>query len=108
VTRVRVVVVNHNGGDLTVDCLRRLVATRWRADSLEIVLVDNASDDDVVARVRAELPVVTVVVTLRSRNWRMSPGIRLIENRSVGVTARPRGGGRGARGASSRCSMHRI
>ena len=31
--RVRVVVVNYNGGDLTVDCLRRLGAARWRRSS---------------------------------------------------------------------------
>jgi GT2 family glycosyltransferase len=61
VTRVRVVVVNYNGGELTIDCLRSLVATRWRADRLEVVLVDNASSDGIVARVRAELPVVAVI-----------------------------------------------
>jgi N-acetylglucosaminyl-diphospho-decaprenol L-rhamnosyltransferase len=66
VTRVRVVVVNYNGGDLTVDCLRSLVATRWRADRLEVVLVDNASTDGVVARVRTELPVVTVIESDRN------------------------------------------
>lgn len=65
-TGVRVVVVNYNGGDLTVDCLRSLVATRWRADRLEVVLVDNASTDGVVARVRAELPVVTVIESDRN------------------------------------------
>jgi N-acetylglucosaminyl-diphospho-decaprenol L-rhamnosyltransferase len=64
--RVRVVVVNYNGGDLTVECLRSLVATRWRADRLEVVLVDNASTDGVVARVRTQLPVVTVITSDRN------------------------------------------
>ena len=59
--RVGVVVVNYNGGDLTADCLRSVVRTAWPADRLEVVLVDNASDDGVVARVRRELPVVRVV-----------------------------------------------
>jgi len=58
---VGVVVVNYNGGDLTLDCLRSLLATEWPDDRLRIVLVDNASTDDVVARVRAALPTVTVV-----------------------------------------------
>jgi GT2 family glycosyltransferase len=58
--RVRVVVLNHNGGDLTIDCLHRLLHTDWPAPQLEVVLVDNASDDGVVARVRRELPVVDV------------------------------------------------
>ncbi len=58
---VRVVVLNYNGGDLTMVCLRSLLATDWPADRLDVVLVDNASVDDVVARVRAELPAVIVV-----------------------------------------------
>ena len=58
---VRVVVLNYNGGDLTMACLRSLLATDWPADRLEVVLVDNASVDDVVARVAAELPAVVVV-----------------------------------------------
>jgi GT2 family glycosyltransferase len=58
--RVRVVVINFNGGDLTMACLRSLLATDWPADRLEVVLVDNASDDGVVARVGAELPAVVV------------------------------------------------
>ncbi len=41
---------------MTIDCLRSLLATDWPADRLEIVLVDNGSVDDVVERVRAEMP----------------------------------------------------
>jgi len=59
--RVRAVVVNYRGGALTLDCLRSLVTTAWPAPALEVVLVDNASDDGVVARVREELPVVRVI-----------------------------------------------
>ena len=58
---VGVVVVNYNGGDLTMACLRSLLGSSWPDERLRIVLVDNASSDDVVTRVRAELPVVVVV-----------------------------------------------
>lgn len=61
--RVRVVVLNHNGGALTLDCLRRLAKTDWPAAALELVLVDNASTDEVVERVRDELPEVRVIVS---------------------------------------------
>ena len=61
VPRVGIVVVNYNGGDLTIDCLRSLVRTAWPAGQLRVVLVDNASSDGVAARVRSELPVVRVV-----------------------------------------------
>ncbi|MGH9012878.1 MAG: glycosyltransferase [Acidimicrobiia bacterium] len=67
--RVRVVVLNYNGGELTLDCLRRLRRTEWPAGSLEIVLVDNASDDDVVARVRQDLPDVRVVESAFNRGF---------------------------------------
>jgi GT2 family glycosyltransferase len=60
---VRVVVLNYNGGDLTMACLRSLLATDWPADRLDVVLVDNASADGVVARVADELPAVTVVAS---------------------------------------------
>jgi GT2 family glycosyltransferase len=58
---VRVVVVNFNGGDLTLKCLRSLAATEWEHGSLEIVVVDNASTDGSVAAIERELPEVRVV-----------------------------------------------
>ena len=51
--RVRAVVLNYNGGDLTVECVRRLRATEWPNGHFEVVLVDNASSDGVVDRARA-------------------------------------------------------
>jgi GT2 family glycosyltransferase len=67
--RVRVVVLNYNGGELTLDCLRRLRRTDWPAGSLELVLVDNASTDDVIARVRQELPDVVVIESAFNRGF---------------------------------------
>jgi GT2 family glycosyltransferase len=58
---VGVVVVNYNGGDLTLDCLHSIVRSDWPAAHLRVVLVDNASTDGIAARVRSELPVVQVV-----------------------------------------------
>ncbi|MSZ29476.1 MAG: hypothetical protein F2634_03850, partial [Actinobacteria bacterium] len=51
---VRVVVVDYDGGETTLACLRSLEATNWPEDSLEIVLVDNASQKPVTALVRSE------------------------------------------------------
>jgi GT2 family glycosyltransferase len=59
--RVRVVVVNHNGGELTISCLQSLLASEWPPEALEVVLVDNGSTDGVAARVGAELPAVRVI-----------------------------------------------
>jgi GT2 family glycosyltransferase len=63
---VRIVVVNYNGGQLTLDCLRSLLATRWPAPHLEVILVDNASTDGVVARAREDLPVVRIMESARN------------------------------------------
>ncbi len=58
---VRVVVLNYDGGEMTIDCLESLRATRWPADRLEIVLVDNGSIDGIADRVRREFPSVRVL-----------------------------------------------
>jgi GT2 family glycosyltransferase len=64
--RVRAVVLNYNGGDLTLDCLRRLRATEWPAGRFQVVLVDNASSDGVVDRARAEWPDVRIIESDRN------------------------------------------
>ncbi|MBI4882969.1 MAG: glycosyltransferase family 2 protein [Actinobacteria bacterium] len=61
---VRVVVLNFDGGQMTIDCLDSLLATNWPADKLEIVLVDNGSLDDVAERVRVEYPQVRLLEPL--------------------------------------------
>src|SRR5439155_6359506 len=58
---VGVVVVNYNGGELTIRCLESLRQLSWPADRLRVVLVDNASSDGVAGRVAAEWPEVDVV-----------------------------------------------
>ena len=43
--RVRLVVLNYNGGEHVVCCVEHLERLDWPADRLEIVVVDNASSD---------------------------------------------------------------
>jgi len=64
VPRVRVVVLNFDGGQMTLDCLGSLVATDWPREALEIVMVDNGSLDDVVERVRDLYPSVRILEPL--------------------------------------------
>jgi GT2 family glycosyltransferase len=61
VPRVRVVVVDFNGGDLTIGCLEHLVATDHPAEALDLVLVDNGSERSVAEQVRRDLPTVRVI-----------------------------------------------
>jgi GT2 family glycosyltransferase len=57
---VRAVVVDHDGGELTLRCLERLVAVGGGARDLQVVLVDNASRRPVVDEVRRRFPTVDV------------------------------------------------
>jgi GT2 family glycosyltransferase len=83
--RVRAVVVNYNGGDLTLECLRWLRATEWPADQFEVVLVDNASTDGVVARTRDEWPDVRIITS--DRNLGFGGGCNLALRDLDGVDA---------------------
>ena len=58
--------LNHNGGELTLRCLRSVLATELPGGCLDVVLVDNGSSDGVADAVRAELPHVTVVRSERN------------------------------------------
>jgi GT2 family glycosyltransferase len=51
---VRVVVLNFDGGDMTLDCLDSILASDWPADRLDVVMVDNGSLDHVVEAVTAD------------------------------------------------------
>jgi GT2 family glycosyltransferase len=53
--------VSHGARELTLACLRSVLASQWPPDRLEVVLVDNASSDSLVAAVRDELPAVEVI-----------------------------------------------
>jgi len=66
---VRVVVVNYEGGDLTITCLRSLLRTDWPAAQLQVVMVDNSPTDGVAARVRAEMAAVRVIDAGRNRGF---------------------------------------
>jgi GT2 family glycosyltransferase len=58
---VSVVVVNYRKPEDTLACLEGLSALDWPQEALEIVVVDNASGDDSVARIRAAAPGVRLV-----------------------------------------------
>jgi GT2 family glycosyltransferase len=58
--RVRVVVLNYDGGEMTLRCLDGLRRLDYPHDRLDVVLVDNGSIDGIVDRVRAEYPEVIV------------------------------------------------
>ncbi len=58
---VRVVVLNYDGGEMTIDCVESLLKSDWPADRLEIVVVDNGSVDGIAERLEREYPAVRVL-----------------------------------------------
>ena len=58
--RVRVVVVNWNGGDMVVRCVEHLLATEWPATHLRIVVVDNGSADGSAEVLEQRFPAIEV------------------------------------------------
>jgi GT2 family glycosyltransferase len=79
---ITAVVVNWNGGETVVECLRSLAAhppsVPWEA-----ILVDNASSDGSVAQVRAELPWVRVIANDRNL------GLAAANNQGLRASAAP-------------------
>lgn len=60
-SRVRAVVLNFNGGDLVRRCVQSLLVSEW--PDLEVVVVDNDSQDGSVAVIEREFPQVKVLRT---------------------------------------------
>ncbi len=80
---VTIVLVNWNGRDDTLACLRSLAAIDY--PRTDIVLVDNASEDDSLPVVKAEFPGITIVANDRNEMFARAnnQGIRIArDNRS--------------------------
>jgi len=83
VPRVRVVVVNHNGGERTLACLAALEQTDWPPDRLELVLVDNASIDGIAERIAREHPRVRLVESERNLGFAGGANLGLRNRESI-------------------------
>jgi len=58
---VRIVVLNYDGGEMTMDALGAVIETDWPQHRRDIVLVDNGSTDGIATRVELEIPEVRVI-----------------------------------------------
>ncbi len=60
---VSIIILTWNQRDLTRDCLASLAQMDYPADRLQLIVVDNGSTDDSVARIRAKFPDVKIIET---------------------------------------------
>ena len=58
--RIRVVVLNFNGGADTIRCFEHLRATEWPEEDLELICVDNGSTDGSIEALRSACPEVEI------------------------------------------------
>jgi len=66
---VTLVILNWNGKRHLETCFESLKAMKYPAGKLDVLLVDNASDDDSVAEVRSRWPFVRVTVNERNEGF---------------------------------------
>jgi GT2 family glycosyltransferase len=67
--RVRVIVLNFNGGEMVLRAIASVLDSRWPADAIEVVLVDNASTDGSADRVASQFPAVRVIRSARNAGF---------------------------------------
>ncbi|WP_216395414.1 glycosyltransferase [Arcanobacterium phocae] len=60
-TKVSVILVNYRGAQDTIDAVKYLRQTSWPQDQLEIVVVENNSGDDSLAKFREQIPNEVIV-----------------------------------------------
>lgn len=64
---VTVVVVNYNGGELVLRCLKALQQQRFQ--NFQTVVVDNQSTDNSIAIIRQQFPTITVVALSENKGF---------------------------------------
>ncbi|MBI1747469.1 MAG: glycosyltransferase [Acidobacteria bacterium] len=55
-----IIIVNYNGSRFLFDCFSSLLAMKYPADLLDIIMVDNGSTDDSIALVQNNFPTVRI------------------------------------------------
>jgi GT2 family glycosyltransferase len=82
---VRVVVLNYDGGDVTLRCLDSLTKLMWPRDRLEIVMVDNASVDGLVWKIPRLYPGVRIIESLENEGFARGNNLALADLDGVDV-----------------------
>lgn len=79
---VSVVLVNFRGADDTLECIEGLLQLNWPTELLEIVVVENGSEDDSLVKLRSIADKVTLVES--KENLGFTGGCNLGVERSTG------------------------
>jgi len=80
-------VLNWNGGTLVESCVEHLLATRWPAGGLEVVVVDNASTDGSDQRLADRFGDAITLVRNRRNDGFPANNLAMVDLRSVDAVA---------------------
>ncbi len=80
---IGVAILNYNGAAMTIQCLDHLQKLEWPADRLQILVLDNGSTDDSVARLRLGYPELNLIRS--TKNLGFAAGSNLAIQSMVGV-----------------------
>ncbi len=84
---VRVVVVNYDGGDITLRCLDALASQTYPAAQTEVVVIDNASIDGLVWKIPQTFPAVTLKPLLTNEGFARGNNLAMTDLHDVDVVA---------------------
>jgi GT2 family glycosyltransferase len=79
VPRVGVVIVNHDGAEVTRRCLDMLEASDWPSEALDVVVVDNGSHDGLAVQLEAGLRRARVIRLARNEGFAAAVNVGLRE-----------------------------
>ncbi len=79
---ISVIIVSYNTKDLIVQCVRSIM-TSIKLDQFEVILVDNASSDGTVERIRQEYPGMTIIQNDRNIGYASAnnQGLRMAQGK---------------------------
>ena len=84
---VRVIVINYDGGDVTMRCLDALNKTNWDHSRLEIVVVDNASIDGLDWKIPKTYPNIRLIQSLTNEGFARGNNLAMTDLTDVDFVA---------------------
>jgi GT2 family glycosyltransferase len=84
---VRVIVINYDGGEVTMRCLEALNKTNWDHTRLEIVVIDNASIDGLDWKIPKVYPNVRLIKSLTNEGFARGNNLAMTDLTDVDFVA---------------------
>lgn len=84
---VRIVVLNYDGGDVTIQCIRSLLSIDYPTDRYEVVLIDNGSVDGLDWRIPREFPTIKYKFSQTNEGFARGCNLGMVELDNIDAVA---------------------